>query len=440
MADNLGARKNSSWKAVCTAPDFCKTPVGSSTPPIPYQVMADLGQSAKTVPSVRFNGDPCLVLDQSIVPKCTGDEPGTAKGVKSGTVAEKVEPTSASSTVRAGRKKVVRHLDTCTLNSGNCTGIYTAQPAPGGTVGTGGRPTGANPTARLDTANELQAAREKKGIWGMVSGPVHFVLGAAGFVPGLGAVPDLLDAGVYVLEGDMISAGASAAAALPIAGDAAKAATLVGKAGKQAARVAAEKAAKEAAEKVARETAERLAKEAAERAAKEAAEKAAKEAVGKKINKEAGEAAAVGVQKGDGIKVRKSRAKKPNEPKPRQPRNYEKKVVNEDGSVTYTLKNEKGELVEVTYKNGYPDFSPVTYEGKLGKAEAEIEMTGKNSVDFSRANEKAGFGKGAYDHPDGYTWHHHQDGKTMQLVKTDVHGAAPHTGGASAARVKSGGP
>jgi hypothetical protein len=124
MAEKLGARKNSSWKAICTAPDFCKTPVGSSTPPIPYQVIADLGQSAKTVPNVRFNGDPCKVLDQSIVPKCTGDEPGTAKGVKSGTVADKVEPTSASTTVRATKKRVVRHLDTCTLNSGSCPGIY----------------------------------------------------------------------------------------------------------------------------------------------------------------------------------------------------------------------------------------------------------------------------------------------------------------------------
>jgi hypothetical protein len=153
-----------------------------------------------------------------------------------------------------------------------------------------------------------------------------------------------------------------------------------------------------------------------------------------------GDATATRAAERGGVKVRKSKAKKPNEPKPRQPRNYEKKVVNEDGSVTYTLKNEKGELVEVTYKNGYPDFSSAKYDGKLGKAEVEIEMTGKNKVDFARANEKAGFGKGTYDHPDGYTWHHHQDGKTMQLVKTDVHGAAPHTGGASAARIKSGGP
>ena len=124
----------------------------------------------------------------------------------------------------------------------------------------------------------------------MVSGPVHFVLGAAGFIPGLGAIPDLLDAGVYALEGDAINAGLSLGAAVPFAGDAVKAGTLVTKAGKQVAKAAAEKVAKEAAERAAREAAERAAREAAERAARDAAEKKAKQ--------EAGEAAAAGVRKG----------------------------------------------------------------------------------------------------------------------------------------------
>lgn len=296
MADKLGARKNSSWKAICTAPDFCKTPVGSSTPPIPYQVIADLGQSENCVLNVRFNGDPCCVLNPSIVPKCTGDEPGTAKGVRSGTVAGEVRPAGASTTVRATKKPVVREDDPCTLNGGNANGLYTCQPAPGSAAGAGGKPTPKEPAVTPDTPKEVQAAQEGKGIWGMVSGPVHFVLGAAGFIPGLGAVPDLLDAGVYALEGDMISAGLSAGAAVPFAGDAVKAGTIVGKAGKQVAKAAAEKVAKEAAEKVAKETAERLAKEAAEKAAKEAAEK--------KITKEAGEAAAGGVKKGNGVKVK----------------------------------------------------------------------------------------------------------------------------------------
>jgi hypothetical protein len=312
MAEKLGARKNSRWKAICTAPDFCKTPVGSSTPPIPYQVIADLGQSENCVPNVRFNGDPCCVLNPSIIPHCTGDEPGTAKGVRSGTVAGEVRPAGASTTVRATKKPVVREDDPCTLNGGNANGLYTCQHAPGSAAGAGGKPTPKEPAVTPDTPKEVQAAQEKKGIWGMVSGPVHFVLGAAGFIPGLGAVPDLLDAGVYALEGDAINAGLSLGAAVPFAGDAVKAGTIIGKAGKQVAKVAAEKAAKEAAEKVTKETAERLAKEAAERAAKEAAEKAAREAAERaareaaerKAKHEAGEAAAGSVKKGDGVKVK----------------------------------------------------------------------------------------------------------------------------------------
>jgi hypothetical protein len=31
--------------------------------------------------------------------------------------------------------------------------------------------------------------------------------------------------------------------------------------------------------------------------------------------------------------------------------------------------------------------------------------------------------------PDGYTWHHHQEPGKMQLVKSDIHANARHTGG-----------
>jgi len=33
------------------------------------------------------------------------------------------------------------------------------------------------------------------------------------------------------------------------------------------------------------------------------------------------------------------------------------------------------------------------------------------------------------DTPDGYTWHHHQDCLTLQLVPWDLHSAVYHTGG-----------
>jgi RHS repeat-associated protein len=39
--------------------------------------------------------------------------------------------------------------------------------------------------------------------------------------------------------------------------------------------------------------------------------------------------------------------------------------------------------------------------------------------------------KGLERTPDGYTWHHYQDGKTMQLVESAAHKGTPHTGGYS---------
>ncbi|CAM2064450.1 HNH endonuclease [Sulfidibacter corallicola] len=78
----------------------------------------------------------------------------------------------------------------------------------------------------------------------------------------------------------------------------------------------------------------------------------------------------------------------------------------------------------IPYKDGYPDFS------KWSKESVPIEMTGDNTLDFAQANMAADF-------PDttGHTWHHHQDGTTMQLIPSDLHNNMPHSGGASAVNV-----
>jgi hypothetical protein len=41
-------------------------------------------------------------------------------------------------------------------------------------------------------------------------------LDVLGFVPGLGAIPDLINAGIYAAEGDAVNAGLSAVAAIPL--------------------------------------------------------------------------------------------------------------------------------------------------------------------------------------------------------------------------------
>ena len=127
----LGARKNGKFKAVCTAPSFNKTPVGSSTPPLPYPTVQDLSNSVGVTPTVKFNTDPAYVLDRSTQPSCKGDNPGTAGGVKSGTVNGEVKPVKGSTTVRAEKKHVIRVGDPNTMNGGNNPGRYISQPAPG---------------------------------------------------------------------------------------------------------------------------------------------------------------------------------------------------------------------------------------------------------------------------------------------------------------------
>ena len=90
-------------------------------------------------------------------------------------------------------------------------------------------------------------------------------------IPGVGEVADGANALVYLAEGDKVSAALSAAAMLPVGGQAATA----GKWGRKGVQAVEKQAAKEAAERTAKEAAEKAAKEKLER---EAAERAKKEA------------------------------------------------------------------------------------------------------------------------------------------------------------------
>ncbi|WP_080400544.1 polymorphic toxin type 15 domain-containing protein [Burkholderia ubonensis] len=297
MASQLGARKDSAFKAVSTAPSINKTPVGSSTPPLPYPVTEDLSSSLGTVPNVRFNGDPAYVLNQSTQPSCKGDAAGSCKGVKSGTVSGEVKPAKGSSTVRITGKPVIREGDPCTLNGGNCPGIYVTQSAPSVSI-EGGKPSASsNPPVKPETPKE-------EGWWSKASPWVHGVLGVASFVPGLSVVTGAADAGIYAAEGDMVEAGLSAASMIP----GGKVVTTAGKLAKGAASLAKGAHAAEEAAKAAK-----LAKEAEEAAkaaklAKEAEEAKKAEAEAERLRKLKEEAEA-GEKGKDGLKVKLKRMK-----------------------------------------------------------------------------------------------------------------------------------
>lgn len=153
---------------------------------------------------------------------------------------------------------------------GNTTGIIVPDTAP-------------NPNG--NSAPPIKATPKEEGWWKRWgSGVVHGVLDVAGFVPILGTAAGVIGAGIYVAEGDYVSAALDLASAVPIGGAAAKAGKLAMKAGEKAVLSAEKQAAKKLAEMEAKKLAELEAKKLAEKEAKELAEKEAKAAKGGRTN------------------------------------------------------------------------------------------------------------------------------------------------------------
>ncbi len=152
---------------------------------------------------------------------------------------------------------------------GNTTGLIVPDTAP-------------NPT--LNAAPAITPTKKEESWWKRWgSDVVHGALDVAGFVPVLGAIPDVINAGVYAAEGEYVQAGISLVAAVPGAGDAVAAGNIAVKAGKQVARRIEKETAEQIEKRLAKEAAEKLEKETAESAAK-----AEKEAAGKKGGKDKG--------------------------------------------------------------------------------------------------------------------------------------------------------
>ncbi len=65
------------------------------------------------------------------------------------------------------------------------------------------------------------------------------------------------------------------------------------------------------------------------------------------------------------------------------------------------------------------------------QAECTIKYTGSRDADFTAADEKVRETNPDWEQPEDYTWHHHEDMKTMQCIPTDLHEAVRHSGGVS---------
>jgi hypothetical protein len=82
----------------------------------------------------------------------------------------------------------------------------------------------------------------------------------------------------------------------------------------------------------------------------------------------------------------------------------------------------------IQFRQGFPDFSP------YAKHQVKIDMTGVDKVDFKAANDAMKQVDPKWEQPNGWSWHHSEDGRTMQLVPTEIN-SIPHTGGAALASV-----
>ena len=87
-------------------------------------------------------------------------------------------------------------------------------------------------------------------------------------------------------------------------------------------------------------------------------------------------------------------------------------------------------------RNGHPDFEPHAMVLPNGKRSVKIQLTGNTRRDSRLASEAAGFTTGKP--PKEFTWHHVEDGTTMQLIPTDLHDAVRHSGGQAAHRHRTG--
>jgi uncharacterized Zn-binding protein involved in type VI secretion len=107
-------------------PDVCKTPAPPAPPiPLPYPNMAQMVMGMPPVQNVLVSGAPAL-NKASKIPLSSGDEPGVAGGVVSGTFIQEVEFIMGSMIVTIGGKPAVRLGDPVKANKGNAVGSVIA--------------------------------------------------------------------------------------------------------------------------------------------------------------------------------------------------------------------------------------------------------------------------------------------------------------------------
>ena len=111
-------------------PDVCKVPAPPAPPiPTPFPNIGMCQQAKKTTKKVKVKNKKCLTK-KSEIPRTSGDEAGTLKGMISNTNMDKLKYKKSSSKVKFEGAKVVRSLDMTGHNGSNQNAPPGAQIAP----------------------------------------------------------------------------------------------------------------------------------------------------------------------------------------------------------------------------------------------------------------------------------------------------------------------
>lgn len=122
---NETVTKSSRFYCVSLSPDICKTPVGSSTPPLPYSITGEFSNAQNVSPNVKSHSEPVILHQRSTIPTVTGDAAGKAGGIKSGTVGKQVDTKVASAIHHANGADLIQVGREVWMNAHNTVGkIY----------------------------------------------------------------------------------------------------------------------------------------------------------------------------------------------------------------------------------------------------------------------------------------------------------------------------
>ena len=119
MSNSL-VHKGSTGIAKSTIPDVCKTPSPGGPVPVPYPIIVSMSSDlVKGTTTVKADGGNSAAVKGSELSRCTGDEPGTAGGVKSSTFMKEAAWLLYSFDVKFEGKNACRLSDKLQMNHGN---------------------------------------------------------------------------------------------------------------------------------------------------------------------------------------------------------------------------------------------------------------------------------------------------------------------------------